>query len=52
MKKILSILFSLFLFLFLVGLFGGSQVLDPVISDVTKDYPVALAGIEAYLTNR
>jgi membrane-associated protease RseP (regulator of RpoE activity) len=36
-----------FLFLFLVGLFGGAQIMDPVIGGVTKDYPVAIAGIEA-----
>ena len=36
-----------FLFLFLVGLFGGAQVMDPVISGVTKDYPVDIAGIKA-----
>lgn len=36
-----------FLFLFFVGLFGGAQIMDPVIGGVTKDYPVAIAGIEA-----
>jgi len=35
-----------FLFLFLAGLFGGAQVMDPVISGVTKDYPVDVAGIK------
>lgn len=36
-----------FLLLFLVGLIGGSPVMDPVINDVTEGYPMAEAGIEA-----
>ncbi len=32
--------------LFLVALIGGAPVMDPLIYDVTKDYPAALAGIE------
>ena len=35
-----------FIFLFLVGLIGGAPVMDPVISDVTKDYPADIMGIE------
>lgn len=36
-----------FIFLFLIALIGGAPVMDPVISGVTKDYPMAEAGIEA-----
>lgn len=36
-----------FVFLLFVGLVGGSPVMDPVISGVTEDYPMSLAGIEA-----
>jgi len=35
------------LLLFLVGLVGGSPIMDPVISGVTEDYPMEQAGIEA-----
>jgi len=32
--------------LFLVAIIGGAPVMDPLIHDVTKDYPAALAGME------
>jgi len=35
-----------FMFLFLVALVGGAPVMDPVVSNVTKGYPMAEAGIE------
>ena len=36
-----------YILLFLVAIIGGAPVMDPVISGVTKDYPMAEAGIEA-----
>lgn len=36
-----------YILLFLVGLIGGSPVMDPVISGVTEGYPMSDAGIEA-----
>ena len=36
-----------FILLFLVGIIGGSPVMDPVISGVTEGYPMSDAGIEA-----
>lgn len=36
-----------FILLFLVGIIGGSPVMDPVISKVTEGYPLEEAGVEA-----
>lgn len=35
-----------FLILLLIGLFYGAPNLDPIINDVTQNYPAAIAGIE------
>ncbi len=35
-----------YIFLFLVALIGGAPIMDPVISGVTENYPMAEAGIE------